>query len=80
MLAAGDYMLVEQCSCSAVHLTIGAVTLRLEGSAISSLAMTLQEAALALVGDRLKSAGPRAVARREAGDAACAHGDDEVLS
>jgi hypothetical protein len=63
VLAAGDYMLVEQCSCSAVHLTIGAVTLR-------------------LVGDRLKSAGPREAARREAGDggSACAHVDDEALS
>lgn len=72
VLAAGDYMLVEQCSCSAVHVTIGAVTLRLEGSALSSLAMTLQDAALAVVGERLKRAG--------AGARKGPHGDDEALS
>lgn len=42
-------MLVEQCSCGAVHLTIGAVTLRLSASTIPSLATTLGDAARALV-------------------------------
>jgi hypothetical protein len=47
-LAAGDYTLIEQCSCGAVHVTIGAVTLRLAGGAIPSIATTLGEAAAAL--------------------------------
>lgn len=37
-------MLVEQCSCGAVHVTIGAVTLRLAESALPSLATTMTEA------------------------------------
>ena len=49
VLAAGDYMLVEQCTCGAVHLTIGAVTLRLSRTAIPSLAETLGEAARSLI-------------------------------
>lgn len=48
-LAAGDHMLVEQCACGAVHLTIGAVTLRLSPAAIPSLAATLGDAARSLV-------------------------------
>lgn len=48
-LAANDYMLVEQCTCGSVHITIGAVTLRLASSAIPSLAATLGDAARALV-------------------------------
>jgi hypothetical protein len=48
-IAAGDYALVEQCSCGSVHLTIGAVTLRLADSALPSLAATLNEAARAVV-------------------------------
>jgi hypothetical protein len=47
-LATGDYMLVEQCSCGSVHLTIGAVTLRLATSSIASLAATLDDAARAI--------------------------------
>jgi hypothetical protein len=43
-LASGDLMLVEQCSCGAVHVTIGAVTLRLAESALPSLATTMTEA------------------------------------
>jgi hypothetical protein len=42
-------MLVEQCSCGSVHVTIGAVTLRLASNAIPSLAKTLGDAARALV-------------------------------
>jgi hypothetical protein len=48
-LAVGDYMLVEQCSCGSVHLTIGAITLRLSSAAIPALAATLGDAARALV-------------------------------
>ncbi len=49
LIAAGDYALVEQCSCGSVHVTIGAVTLRLAGSMLPALAATLGEAARALV-------------------------------
>jgi hypothetical protein len=48
-LAAGDFALVERCSCGAVHVTIGAVTLRISASAIAPLAETLTDAAAALV-------------------------------
>jgi hypothetical protein len=48
LLASGDLTLVEQCSCGSVHVTIGAVTLRLASSAIASLASTLGDAAVAL--------------------------------
>ena len=49
LLAAGEYLVVEQCSCGSVHVTIGAVTLRLAASAIPSLAATLGDAARAIV-------------------------------
>lgn len=52
MLAVGDFALVERCSCGSVHLTIGAVTLRLAASAIAPLAETLVEAARTLTLDR----------------------------
>lgn len=48
-IACGDYVLVEQCSCGSVHVTIGAVTLRLASSALPSLATTLGDAARALL-------------------------------
>lgn len=48
-IASGDYVLVEQCSCGSVHLTIGAVTLRLAASALPSLAATLGDAARSVV-------------------------------
>jgi hypothetical protein len=51
-LAVGDFALIEQCSCGSVHLTIGAVTLRLASAAIAPLAATLHEAARALVLDQ----------------------------
>lgn len=51
LLAAGDHSVVEQCSCGAVHLTIGAVTLRLHGDAIASLSLTLDQATRALRGE-----------------------------
>jgi hypothetical protein len=53
MLAAGDYMVVEQCTCGSVHVTIGAVTLRLAESALPSLAGTLTEAARSVAFDRM---------------------------
>lgn len=48
-LAANDFSIVERCSCGAVHLTIGAITLRLTASTIPALAQTLGDAARALV-------------------------------
>ena len=61
-LAAGEYMIVEQCSCGAVHVTIGAVTLRLSAGALPSLASTLSDAARQLV---LHDAFAHATAARE---------------
>lgn len=42
-------MIVEQCSCGSVHVTIGAVTLRLAASALPALATALTDAARSLV-------------------------------
>ena len=50
LLAAGDHTVGEPCTCGAVHLTIGAVTLRLAGDAIASLSLTLDQATRALRG------------------------------
>jgi hypothetical protein len=52
VLAANDFMQVEQCSCGSVHVTIGAVTLRLQSGAIPALAATFTDAArtMALAG------------------------------
>lgn len=49
LIASGDCVLVEQCSCGSVHVTIGAVTLRLTGSVLPALAATLGDAARSLV-------------------------------
>lgn len=49
VLAANDFVQIEQCSCGSVHLTIGAVTLRMQPGAIPALAGTLGDAARALV-------------------------------
>jgi hypothetical protein len=48
VLAQGDFAAIEQCACGSVHLTIGAITLRLSASAIAPLAATLGEAARTL--------------------------------
>ena len=48
-LAVGDIAVVERCSCGAVHITIGAITMRLAAPAIAPLAATINEAARALV-------------------------------
>jgi hypothetical protein len=48
LLAASDCTLVEQCSCGSVHVTIGAITLRLASGAFFELASTLGDAVRAL--------------------------------
>jgi hypothetical protein len=55
-LAAGDLVVVEQCGCGSVHVTIGAVTLRLAAGAIAPLAATMHEAARRLVLDSVLDA------------------------
>jgi len=55
-LAVGEFAMVEQCTCGAVHVTIGPVTLRLSASAIAPIASTLSEAARGLVLDQMLSA------------------------
>ena len=52
-LAVGDFAMVEQCTCGAVHVTIGPVTLRLAASAIAQIATTLNEAARGLAFDQM---------------------------
>lgn len=47
-LAAGDFARIEQCNCGAIHVTIGAVTLRLTPGALGPLAETLGDAVNAL--------------------------------
>jgi len=49
LLASSELAQIEQCSCGSVHVTIGALTLRLAASAIPSLALTLGDAARALL-------------------------------
>ena len=46
-LSKGDFALVERCACGSVHITIGALTLRLAPNALAPLAETLCEAVLA---------------------------------
>lgn len=45
ILEAGPLALVEQCGCGVVHLTLGALTLRLESQALPELAACLRRAA-----------------------------------
>ena len=54
--------MIEQCSCGAIHVTIGAVTLRLAPGAIGALATTMNDAARSLVLDKALDLGE---ARRE---------------
>ena len=49
-LASGDFSLIEQCSCGSVHVTIGAITLRIAPTALSDLAAVLASATAALKG------------------------------
>lgn len=62
-LAVGDFAVVERCTCGSVHLTIGAVTLRLAASAIAPLADTLAEATHAMTVEhaRARLPGPEAL-------------------
>lgn len=55
-VAVGEYAMVEQCTCGAVHVTIGPVTLRLDAAAIGPIADTLNEAAHGLNLEQLLSA------------------------
>jgi hypothetical protein len=43
-LAAGDFAVVEICDCGSLHLTIGAVTLRLSPSCLPELASVVGDA------------------------------------
>jgi len=43
-LAAGDFASVELCDCGSLHLTIGAVTLRLSPACLSELAAVIDAA------------------------------------
>jgi hypothetical protein len=52
-LAVSDFAMAEQCTCGAVHVTIGPVTLRLAASAISEIATTMTEAARGLALDQM---------------------------
>jgi hypothetical protein len=49
VLSSGDCSLVEQCSCGSVHITIGAVTLRIAPTAFPQIAATISEAARMMV-------------------------------
>jgi hypothetical protein len=46
-LASSGFAVIEECSCGSIHLTIGAVTLRLPPSALQPLAAALGQAARA---------------------------------
>ena len=54
LLAGGEQCVVEECGCGTLHVTIGALTLRLGPSSVADLSATLGEAmqrwALAQVG------------------------------
>ena len=45
LLSSHDHFKVEKCTCGSIHLHIGAMTLRIEPSALDLLAVTLNEAA-----------------------------------
>jgi hypothetical protein len=49
VLAATDFAVVEECSCGSIHLTIGAITLRLTTDALPLLASVVGDAARTLV-------------------------------
>ncbi|MGH7338702.1 MAG: hypothetical protein ACREI7_14060 [Myxococcota bacterium] len=44
-LAAGSFSLLEICTCGSVHVTIGAVTLRIQADAFAELATVFDEGA-----------------------------------
>lgn len=47
-LVDGDAVTIDQCGCGAIHLTIGAVTLRLQPEAFATVASAVAEAATVL--------------------------------
>jgi hypothetical protein len=56
-LAAHPMASVERCACGAIHLTIGAVTLRLQADAFVSIAEPIADAARRLVIERIGERG-----------------------
>jgi hypothetical protein len=58
LIAEGEVCRVEQCRCGTLHLTLGALTLRLEPAAITDVARTLDRALDALPRPHAPSAGP----------------------
>lgn len=48
MLASGSVASVERCGCGTLHLTLGAMTLRIQEEALFSLCSTVAEALSAL--------------------------------
>lgn len=48
-LAAHPTCVIERCGCGAIHLTIGAITLRLQPEAFVAIADTITDGATALV-------------------------------
>ena len=48
VVASGELVVVEQCCCGVVHITIGAVTVRAPAGVVAPIADTLREAAIAL--------------------------------
>jgi hypothetical protein len=56
----GDFARVDLCTCGGIHLTVGAVTLRLAPAALAGLAEVISDAALhhaliALRGERVEA-------------------------
>lgn len=47
-LVDSDAVTIDQCACGAIHLTIGAVTLRLQPDAFATVASSVAEAAAVL--------------------------------
>lgn len=61
LLARGPFAQVERCTCGAVHLTVGAVTLRLAPEALVELAQLVGDAACELaMTDALSTVRPGA--------------------
>lgn len=50
LLAHGESCRVEQCSCGTLHVSVGALTLRLEPAVVADTSITLERALLALEG------------------------------
>ncbi|MDQ3369807.1 MAG: hypothetical protein M3680_30685 [Myxococcota bacterium] len=59
VLAAHPTALVERCGCGAIHVTIGAITLRLQPDAFLAIAAALEGAARSMVLAPLGGGHPR---------------------